>query len=197
MLEQKTKTMKIKEQPALLLVDIQKGLDDIEYYGGHRNNMEAESNARRVLDFWRANDLPIFHIKHNSTNPNSRLVKGKPGNDIKDIVQPMENEPVIEKNVNSAFIGTDLQERLDQQGITKLVIVGLTTDHCISTTTRMAGNLGYETYLIADATATFDKIGWDGKRYAAELVHAIELASLHEEFAIILNTEDLIRQLED
>ena len=98
------------DSPALILIDIQKGLDDIEYYGGHRNNPNAEENAKRLLSFWRQNNLPIFHIKHNSTNPNSRLVKGKIGNEIKDIVKPFANEPIIEKEVNSAFIGTDFQQ---------------------------------------------------------------------------------------
>jgi nicotinamidase-related amidase len=185
--------MNIKDQPALILVDIQKGLDDIEYWGGHRNNPNAEENARKVLDFWRANQLPIFHIKHNSTNPQSRLRPGQAGNDFKEITQPIGNEPVIEKNVNSAFIGTDLKERLENAGISKVVIVGLTTDHCVSTTTRMAGNLGFETYLVGDATATFDKIGADGTRYAAEVIHEINLASLHEEFATVLNTNELLR----
>ena len=64
------------------------------------------------------------------------------------MVKPMNNEPVIKKNVNSAFIGTSLQEQIDKAGVTHLVIVGLTKDHCVSTTTRMAGNLGYETYLV-------------------------------------------------
>lgn len=149
--------MILQNKPALLLIDVQKGLDDLDYWGGHRNNPQAEENMARLLHFWRQHDLPIFHVKHNSTNPNSRLVAGQPGNDIKDIVKPIHNEPVLEKNVNSAFIGTDLQARLDQANIKTLVIIGLTTDHCVSTTTRMAGNLGYETYLVADATATFDK----------------------------------------
>ena len=187
--------MTIQDQPALLIVDVQKGLDDFEYYGGNRNNLDAEQKMRQLLDFWRTNNLPIFHIKHNSINPNSRLRPNQVGNEIKDIVRPMGDEAVIEKNVNSGFIGTDLQARLNQLQITKIVIVGLTTDHCISTTTRMAGNLGYETYLIADATATFDKIGLNGQKYPAELVHQIELAALNEEFATVLNTDTLLKLL--
>lgn len=187
--------MTLQDKPALLLIDIQKGMDDIEYWGGHRNNPDAEVNMERLLLFWRQHNLPIFHIKHNSTNPNSKLVAGQIGNDIKDIVKPIENEPVIEKNVNSAFIGTDLQQRLDHDAITKLVIIGLTTDHCVSSTTRMAGNLGYDTYLVADATATFDKIGANGKKYTAEMIHEAELASLHQEFATVLDTEALLNKI--
>ena len=179
-------------KPALLLVDIQKGLDEMEYYGDNRNNLDAESNARKLLDYWRANNLPLFHVKHNSTNPNSPLFKGKLGNEIKDIVKPLEDEIVIEKNVNSAFIGTDLQQRLDAQSIQKVIIVGLTTEHCISTTTRMAANLGYETYLIADATAAFDKQNPNGSTFPAQLVHDIAIANLNEEFATVMSTEELL-----
>ena len=81
------------------------------------------------------------------------------GFDFNENVLPQENEPIITKSVNSAFIGTNLKEQLDGLGITTLVIVGLTSNHCVSTTVRMSGNFGYETYLISDATATFDRIG--------------------------------------
>jgi nicotinamidase-related amidase len=181
--------------PALLLIDIQKGLDELEYYGGQRNNLNAENNAATVLNFWRKNNWPIFHVKHNSTNRNSPLFKGKPGNEIKDMVKPIGDEPIFEKSVNSAFIGTDLKERLDKKGINKLVIVGLTTEHCVSTTARMAGNLGYETFVVSDAVAAFDKVGPNGKKFPAELVHEIELANLHGEFATVLETEDLLKKM--
>ncbi|MEZ4931624.1 MAG: cysteine hydrolase family protein [Saprospiraceae bacterium] len=181
--------------PALLLIDIQKGLDELDYYGGQRNNLNAEKNAATILNFWRKNNWPIFHIKHNSINRNSPLFKGKPGNEIKDIVKPIGDEPIFEKNANSAFIGTDLKSQLDKKRINKLVIVGLTTEHCVSTTVRMAGNFGYETFVVSDATAAFDKVGANGKKYPAELVHEIELANLHGEFATVLETEDLLKKM--
>jgi nicotinamidase-related amidase len=180
-------------QPALLLVDIQKGFDDIAYWGGQRNNLNAELRASELLKIWRDNKFPVFHIQHCSTNPVSPLHATHAGNALKDLVTPIADELVIKKNVNSAFIGTDLQARLDAAGINTLVIVGLTTDHCISTTTRMAGNLGYKTFVVADATATFNKKGIDGERYPAELLHETALASLHEEFATVVTT-DFIKQ---
>jgi nicotinamidase-related amidase len=180
------------EKTALIIVDLQKGFDDINYWGGNRNNPDTEKNARRILDVWRELRLPIFHIKHNSTNKNSRLVPGQQGNEIKDIVAPQHGEPVIGKTVNSAFIGTDLKDRLDAQQITSVVIVGLQTDHCVSTTVRMAGNYGYNTTVISDATATFDRIGPTGEKFSAEQIHLISLASLNEEFAKVLTTEQLL-----
>jgi len=176
-------------RPALVLVDIQKGFADINYWGGQRNNPGAESCASEILRLWRANQLPVFHIQHSSSNPLSPLHASNAGNGFNELVIPLQHEVVITKNVNSAFIGTDLQTRLEQAGITTLVVAGLTTDHCISTTVRMAGNLGFETFLVADATATFNKKGPDGKNYPAELIHETALASLNGEFATIITTD--------
>jgi nicotinamidase-related amidase len=181
--------------PALLLIDIQQGFDDIPYWGGERNNPDAETNARKLLDHWRTNKLPIFHIQHCSVNPNSLLAEGNPGNVHKEIVKPLPGEPVIKKSVNSSFIGTDLQQQLDAAGIDTVVIVGLTTEHCVSTTARMAGNFGYNTFVVADATAAFNKTGINGEHYSADTIHLTALAQLNEEFATVLNTEEVLNAL--
>src|SRR5579875_2799251 len=135
---------------ALILVDIQKGFDYIEYWGEQRNNPEAEQNAGQLLSLWRSYNLPLFHIQHCSSNPASILAPGNGGNEFKEIIKPMKGETVIQKNVNSAFIGTDLKTRLDSKEIESVIIVGFTTDHCISTTARMAANYGYQTFVVSD-----------------------------------------------
>lgn len=180
--------------PALILIDIQKGFLDTAYWGGDRNNTQAEQKASELLEIWRSKNLPIFHIQHCSSNPNSILNETNSGNEFQDIVKPLEGETVIKKNVNSAFIGTNLKELIDDKKITNLVIVGLTTDHCVSTTTRMAGNFGYTTYLISDATATFSKKGINGEDFPAELIHQTALASLNDEFAQVV-TSDYIKEI--
>lgn len=118
------------------------------------------------------------------------------GSKFKDMVKPIEGEVVIQKKVNSAFIGTNLEEYLRANGIEKVVIVGLTTPHCVSTTTRMSGNLGFDTYLISDATAAFGMKGPNDIYYSAEEIHAISLATLHEEFATILTTKEMMGMME-
>ena len=183
------------DRPALILIDIQNGFDNIEYWGGQRNNLNAEENASELLKLWRENNLPVFHIKHCSSNPASLLNETNAGNEFKDIVKPINDELVIKKNVNSAFIGTDLEEQLQSAKITKLVIVGLTTDHCVSTTTRMAGNLGFETFVASDATATFNKKDLEGQNFSAELIHETALASLNNEFAAVVTTNFLKQNL--
>jgi len=183
------------DKPALLLIDIQKGFEDIEYWGGHRNNPEAENNAAELLNYWRKNKLSVYHIKHCSTNPNSRLAEGNIGNEFKDIVKPKDGETVIKKNVNSAFIGTELKQLLDKANTKQVIIIGLTTDHCVSSTARMAGNYGYETFVVSDVTATFSKTGAEGQKYSAEIMHETALASLHEEFATVISKDELLAML--
>lgn len=190
-------TTKFKDKkPALLLIDIQKGFLEEEFWGGNRNNKDAEIICGKILNTWRELNLPLFHIRHSSVNPRSKLHPSNKGFDFNEQVTPLPDEPVITKHVNSAFIGTDLKDRLDTAKINTLVIAGLTTNHCVSTTVRMAGNYGYETYLIADATATFDRIGIKGEKYDAETIHLTSLASLKEEFATIWDFKKLMHELE-
>jgi len=177
----------------LIVIDVQAGFDDPRW--GKRNNPGAESNIRRLLDAWRSAHMPIIFVQHCSKSPDSPLRPGTAGNQIKDIVAPRAGEPILRKNVNSAFIGTDLESRLRKNRAGAVVLVGLTTDHCVSTTARMAANLGFKTYVVPDATATFDRTGPDGKAYAADEVHEVNLASLHEEFAVIVETESLVKKV--
>ena len=185
-----------KEKVALLLIDIQKGFADEEHWGGNRNNKDAELKCSLLLEKWRKLSLPIFHIMHGSQDPNSPLHPSKPGFELQDLIKPNSTEPVIVKNVNSAFIGTNLEQELKEKEISTLVIAGLTTNHCISTTTRMAGNLDFDTFLISDATATFDRIGLNGEKFPAELIHQTALASLNEEFATVIDTNRLLSKLD-
>lgn len=155
---------------ALVIVDVQDVFDEPRW--GRRNNPNAEANIARLLKEWRRRELPIFHVRHLSPVPSSSFNAAHAGSRIKRLVQPLDGEPTIIKSVNSAFIGTDLEERLRQNGITGLVMTGLTTNHCVETTTRMAGNLGFDSDFVSDATATFDRIGPDGIRHAAEDIRA-------------------------
>jgi nicotinamidase-related amidase len=179
------------ENAALLIIDVQKGLKDPKW--GPRNNPAAEQNIGRLLEYWRASSRPIIHIQHCSTEPESPLRPDRPGCAFQDVVQPQADEPVFQKSVNSAFIGTALETYLREQGINTLVAVGLTTNHCVSTTVRMAGNLGFTTFVVSDATATFDRESPDGTVYKAAQVHDISLASLHGEFATVVTTEAVLK----
>lgn len=182
--------MSLSSGAALVIIDVQTGLDDPKY--GERNNPDAEQRMADLLAAWRISGQPVIHVQHLSLEPQSPLREGEPGNAFKDEVLPMPGEPIFRKHVNSAFIGTDLEAYLRTNGIDSLVVVGLTTDHCVSTTARMAGNLGFAVTLVEDATATFERLGPDGAHYSADIMHRAALASLHGEFATVRSTEDIL-----
>jgi len=179
--------------PALVIIDVQQGMDDPKW--GARNNPDAEHEIGSLLAAWRDLKWPVIHVQHMSEEADSPLRPDSPGNELKPVVRPREGEPLFQKTVNSAFIGTTLEAHLRREGIGSLVMVGITTDHCVSTTARMASNLGFEVIVVGDATATFERTGPDGAWYSAEQMHRAALASLHGEFAQVQSAEDVLRRL--
>ena len=185
----------IRKNPALILVDVQKAFLEKDYPGINRNNHDAEFICGNILSKWRELKLPIVHVRHSSTNPDSKLHKSKPGFEFNDYVKPLDNEVVLTKKVNSAFIGTKLDNILYNMNIKTLVFVGMTTNHCISSTVRMSGNLGFETYLISDSTACYDTMGMDGKMIDCNIIYESSIANLSKEFATIINSNKLFSLL--
>ncbi|MDQ3857537.1 MAG: cysteine hydrolase [Actinomycetota bacterium] len=180
-------------KPALVVVDVQRAFDAPEW--GRRNNPAAEARIAELLEAWRAAAAPIYHIRHTSNGPDGLFQAGSEAHDFKPEAAPRSTEPVIEKRVHSAFIGTDLERRLREAGATGIVVAGLTTDHCCSTTVRMASDLGFETTIVSDATATYDRSAGPGATLPAELIHETALASLRDEFADVLPTVEAIELL--
>jgi nicotinamidase-related amidase len=178
----------------LIIIDVQKGFDHPKW--GSRNNPDAEQRIAALLAAWRNTRRPIFHVQHLSRLEDSPLHPQNPGCQIKELVRPGENEPVFQKSVNSAFIGSSLEDSLRKSGIQTVVIVGLTTPHCISTSARMAGNLGFDVYLPSDAIAAFDIVGPDGTRHLANEVHKVSLATLHGEFATVVDSKTLLASVQ-
>ena len=176
----------LSRSAALLVIDVQKAIDDPVW--GRRNNMRADENIAALLAAWRASGRPIYHIKHNSTAPDSPYRPGQDGNDFKPCAAPRPGEAVIEKTVNSAFIGTDLEDRLRAAGHDLLVIVGVLTNNSVEATARMAGNLGFATHVVSDATAAADLTDLDGRTWLAQEVHALSLANLAGDYASIVDT---------
>ena len=181
---------KFDETTALLLVDVQKGVNEVKYYGGpsgKRNNHSAEENMRCLLAEWRRLGKRVAFTRHNSREINSPLkLELETGNQIEGLEI---NGPdiVVEKDVNSGFIGTSLELELRRSGINRLVVMGFYTNYCIETTVRMAGNLGFDTYLVHDACAAVNTLGHDGEYYEPDLVHNMSIASLHGEFCTAIS----------
>jgi nicotinamidase-related amidase len=181
--------------PALIVIDVQRAFDEWEAAGKRRNNPQAVARIVDLLAAFRTRGLPIFHIRHQGTRPGSSFLPDSTGFAVKDEAREINGEPVIVKKVNSAFIGTDLERRLRGKAIRTLVICGATTNHCVETTTRMAGNLGFDARLVRDATWTFDRTGPDGDAHSAEEIHAMTLSNLNSEFARIVSASEAIAAL--
>ena len=176
---------------ALIIIDVQRAIDHPSW--GRRNNPHAESRMHALLAHWRAQRWPIVHVRHESRDPDSTYRPGQPGCEFKEEVKPREDEFVLIKQVNSAFIGTSLDGWLKARNIGSLVICGVITNNSVEATARMAGNLGYLTYVVSDATATFDRVDVNGTRHAAEQVHALSLANLAGEYAQIVSADEVLR----
>lgn len=186
--------MSIAGNSALLIIDVQKGLAESSL--GLRNNPDAENNMSALLEAWREHELPIIHIRHCSVEANSPLRPELPGNAYKDEVRPLAGEKEFTKTVNSAFIGTGLEQYLRASDISALVIIGLTTDHCVSASTRMASDLGFDVTLVKDATAAFEQVGYDGVHYSGEEIHRVNLVSLEGEFCELHSTAEVLTAIQ-
>ena len=183
-------------ETGLLLIDIQKGVNTHQHWGGptgRRNNPDAEPNMQHLLAAWRAVGHPVFWTRHNSREDASPLKYALPTGDQIDGFDPADGEVVIEKDVNSAFVGTDMELRMRQHGVSRLVVAGFFTNFCVETSVRMSGNMGYDTYLVHDACATCNRIGPDGTDYDPQLLHDVTVSNLHGEFCTALDTETTLR----
>jgi len=187
--------MKLPLTAALIVIDVQHAIDHPSW--GERNNPNAESNMAALLQVWRATGRPIYHVRHDSVEPNSTYRPNQPGHAFKPEVEPLPGEVVIAKRKNSAFIGTDLEARLRRAGQETLVIAGVITNNSVEATVRMAGNLGFVTLLVEDATFTFGRTDWNGNFRNASEVHAMSLANLDGEYCTVVRTPEVLKAAQD
>lgn len=183
------------DQSALLVIDAQRGMAEREAAGERRNQPGAEGRIAGLLAAFRATGAAVIHVRHDSVEPRSRFRPRRSGHAVLDEARELPGEPVIHKSANSAFIGTDLEARLRSDGRTTLVICGAVTNHCVETTARMAGNLGFDVLLVRDACWTFDGVGPDGERHSAEAIHAMTLFNIDGEFGRITSAAAILAAL--
>ena len=182
--------MRLPDSAALLVIDLQRAIDHPSW--GDRNNPGAEANIAALLAAWRAGGRPIYHVRHDSTETQSHYRPGQPGHEFKPEAIPLAGERVIAKQTNSAFIGTGLEAQLRAAGQTVLVVTGVITNNSVEATVRMAGNLGFETFLVEDACFTFGRKDWAGAWRTADEVHAMSLANLSGEYATVVRTAEVL-----
>ena len=183
--------MRLPADTVLIIIDVQEAIDDPRW--GPRNNLEAEANIAALIAAWRAESLPLVHIRHDSVDTASPYAPHGPGHRFKRCAAPLDGETVIGKNANSAFIGTGLEGLLDELGATTLVICGALTPNSVEATARHAGNLGYQVFVVGDACWAVDKTDLRGRLWLAEDVHALSLAHLHGEYASVVDAATTLR----
>lgn len=177
-------------QPVLIIIDVQTAADDPKW--GPRNNPEAEARIADLLGAWRSAGAPVWHIRHDSIEPDSPYRPELPTNAFKPQSMPEAGEPVTGKTTNSAFIGTDFEAQLKEAGHSRLVMCGVQTNNCVESSVRHAGNLGFETYVVSDACWTSDKQDLTGRLWTAEDVHQLSLAKMQGEYAEVIDSAKAI-----
>lgn len=175
---------------ALIVIDVQRAIDHPNW--GERNNQQTERNIAALLRLWRSTGRATYHVRHDSTEPGSYYRPGQPGHEFKAEAQPLPGEIIIPKQTNSAFIGTDLERQLRETDQNTLIVTGVITNNSVEATVRMAGNLGFDTFLVEDATFTFGRRDWNGVFRSASEVHAMSLANLDGEYCAVVRTTDVL-----
>lgn len=184
---------------AVLLIDVQKAVHTLSHWGGptgRMNNPACQDNLIALRDGFAGTGRQVAFTRHDSREAASPLKFALPGGAQLDGLDVRDGDIVVEKDVNSGFVGTSLEIQLRRAGVQRLVIAGYFTNFCVETTTRMAGNMGFDCYLVHDACATTNRIGLDGTDYDAEMVHALSVASLHGEFCTAITTADALGLLQ-
>ncbi|MFF0909746.1 cysteine hydrolase family protein [Microbacterium enclense] len=182
---------------ALLVIDMQQGFDDLAFWGA-TTNPDCEDNVAALIAHWRRTGEPVVVVRHDSVSPGSPLHPSSPGNALVAAVAAAEADVLVTKQVNSAFYGEpDLHAWLGERGIREVVVCGIQTNMCVETTARMAGNLGYDTTVVLDATRTFDldeEVAGVGRvmRTAADLMAGTALVLQGGGFARVVRTADLV-----
>jgi nicotinamidase-related amidase len=179
--------------PALLIIDMQKCMASPA--AGPRNNPQAEHNISRLLARWRELGAVVVHVRHISRSPTSLFAPGQSGAEFQEAFTPLPDAHVLEKNVPDAFINSSLERWLRVRGITRLTIVGVSTNNSVEASARTAGNLGFDTQVVSDATFAFAKTDYAGTLRSADEVHAMALANLDGEYAVVIDTDQVLNSL--
>jgi nicotinamidase-related amidase len=151
----------------------------------------AIASAGKLLARARDAGAAIFHIAHKG-RPGGLFDRDAERGAIVSALAPLPDEPVIEKGLPNAFAGTDLETQLAAVGRKDVILAGLMTHMCISSTARAGLDLGYRITVDADSCATRDLPDGRGGTIAAVTIHEVALAELSDRFAIIARGEDAL-----
>lgn len=181
-------------QTALLLIDIQR-----DYFPGGTMELmgatEAGDQARVLLERFRSLGYPVVHVQHLATTPDATFfLPNTEGVEIHPLVYPSAAEEVIVKHRPNSFLGTALQQRLEELTVGRLVVAGMMTHMCVDASVRAAADLGYDCVVASDACATRE-LAHGGVTIPAAQVHGAFLAALGAAYAKVQPCSDVLRGL--
>ncbi|HEL1768679.1 TPA: cysteine hydrolase [Streptococcus suis] len=131
---------------ALLVIDIQNLLVEENPYAIEERLALWQDSITKA----RQAGIEIIYVRQND----EEFATGSHGWDIHPAVAPLVDEKIVDKRYSSAFKDTNLQAYLDEQGIERLIVMGMSTNFCIDTTIKVAFELGYTVAVIKDGTTT-------------------------------------------
>lgn len=179
----------LSKNAALIIIDVQEATAGPIW--GKLNNPAAEEKIVRLLELWRKKGLPVFHIQYISPRLASPYHQDAGLDKIKKSVAPLPGETLVVKHFESAFMKTDLEERLKKANLENLIFVGFYTDQCVAATVKTANNLGFKVFVALDGTAAIGCRGYNGKYYEAEDIHQMTLGSLQRDGISIIACDQL------
>lgn len=178
-------------QTAVIVIDIQN-----EYFAGGKmpipDGMKALQNSKRLVEFAHKHGMLVFFVRHEGAADGPLFAKGSRFAEFHKDLQPGKNDRVITKATPSSFVGTDLKQQLDSLGIKQLIVTGLMTHMCVSSTARDAVPLGYSVIIPEDATATRDLATWDNKVVDHKVLQQSALTGVADVFAEIKTTDAVL-----
>lgn len=180
---------------ALLILDQQEADKYYPYYR-KRNNNDAEQNMAQLLNAWREHALPILHVRHISTDPESPYSPGHPGVLFKSGFEPLPNEQIFDKSISDAFLRSNIEDWLLKRSIRQLVIVGSTSEGAVEASVRSASNLGFTVWVPDDACYTFEKCGYQAETISPEWIHVLAMTNLHQGNSTVVDTKLVLHALE-
>jgi nicotinamidase-related amidase len=183
-----------RQLPCLIIIDMQKCMADPA--AGSRNNPQAEHHIAQLLQAWRKAGAQVVHVRHISRSSTSFFAPGQSGVAFQEALQPLPHEYVVEKNVPDAFIHSGLERWLRVRDLNELVLVGVSTNNSVEASARTAGNLGFDTVVVLDATFAFAMRDYAGVERSADEVHAMSLANLMRDYATIKDTPTVLAELD-
>ena len=175
---------------ALVVIDFQR-----EYFDGGRLRIPdgdaALAQAKRLIRFADTHRMPVFHVQHLTPAGSALFAQDGACAAFHPEIQPQPHHTIVRKTTASSFASTDLHVQLQAKGIKTLIICGLMTHMCVSTTARDARPLGYQVLVAGDACATRDIDAWDGGIVGHAELHRAALTAVADSFAEVLPTARL------